>query len=165
MIKLSKSIFIISICTFCLFFILCSTAFAYEVSSSETSSYVQKITDSVKPILINSTVTANTIRIDENYNKKNIILKKGDSLELILPEHSDGGYSWQFKSSLDSNILKIINESIVPNTSYNISGGVRKKRWVIQTIGTGKTSINLQECRLWEKNSTLSTFSLNITVK
>lgn len=110
--------------------------------------------------------SGNTTKVDESYDKQSIELKKGDILELTLPENADGGYSWQFNSSLDNNILKVIYETyILPNSSPNIVGGVRKKRWLIQAVGNGDTSINLKESRSWDANSTMNTFNLKTTVR
>lgn len=118
------------------------------------------------PTCMTFTINTNSTKVDDTYNNQNIELKKNDILELTLPENYDGGYSWQFKPSLNSNILKITDDIyIMPYSSPNIVGGVGKQRWLIQAIGTGTTSINLKELRPWDANSTLSTFKLNITVK
>lgn len=119
-----------------------------------------------KPTCMTFTIDSNSTKVDDTYNNQSVKLKKGDILELTLPENDDGGYSWQFKPYLDNNILKIVDDTyILPNSSPNICGGVGKKRWLIQAIGTGNTSINLKESRPWDANSTLNTFNLKITVK
>jgi predicted secreted protein len=119
-----------------------------------------------KPTCMTFTVKADATKVDDTYNKQSIKLSKGDVLELTLPENDDGGYSWKFKSSLNNNILKIIDDTYIqPSSSPNIVGGVGKKRWLVQAMGTGTTSINLEEARPWDTNSTLSTFNLKVTVK
>lgn len=119
-----------------------------------------------KPTCMTFTVNADATKIDDTYNKQSIKLEKGDILELTLPENDDGGYSWKFKSSLNNDILKVIDDTYIqPSSSTNIVGGVGKKRWLIQAMGTGTTSINLEEARPWDTNSTLSTFNLKVTIK
>ncbi len=104
--------------------------------------------------------------VDVTYNNGSIELKKGDILELTLPECADGGYLWSFKSALDSNILQILDDTyILPSSDPNILGGVGQRRWIIQAVDTGSATINLHEFRLFEANSTINTFNLKITIK
>ncbi|WP_411678845.1 protease inhibitor I42 family protein [Clostridium thailandense] len=118
------------------------------------------------PTYMNFTINVDAIKVDNTYNNQNIKLKKGDILELTLPENYDGGYSWQFKPSLDNNMFKIIDDIfIAPDVPPNVIGGVGRRRWLIQATGTGSTSINLEESRPWDSNSTLSNFNFTVTVK
>ncbi|RMC98589.1 hypothetical protein D9O40_12930 [Clostridium autoethanogenum] len=81
-------------------------------------------------------------KIDKSYNNHSIKLKSGDIIQLTLPENRDGGYFWNFKPDLDSNILKIIDIiNISPSSSPNLVGGVGKKRWLIGSTKITNTYI------------------------
>ncbi|AGY75327.1 protease inhibitor I42 family protein [Clostridium autoethanogenum] len=117
-----------------------------------------------KPQCMTFTINANATKIDKYYNNHSIKLKSGDIIQLTLPENRDGGYFWNFKPDLDSNILKIIDTiNISPSSSPNLIGGVGKKRWLIQAVGAGQTLINLKESSY--HSEILDTFNLTITVE
>lgn len=118
------------------------------------------------PTCMTFTIDVDAIKVSDSYNNQSIELKKSDTLELTLPENYDGGYSWQFKPSLNKDIFNIIDDTYIwPHSSPNINGGVGKRRWLLKAVGTGSTSIHLEESRPWDTNSTLSTFNLKLTVK
>ena len=117
------------------------------------------------PTYLNFTIDVNAVKANENNNNQNITLNKNDILELTLPETDDGGYSWNLNSSLDKNTFKIIDDIfIAPDIPPNCTGGTGRRRWLIQAIGTGSKTINIEESRPWDA-STLSTFNLTVTVK
>lgn len=118
-----------------------------------------------RPKCMTFTIKSDALNIDKTNNNQNIQLKKGDTILLTLPENRDGGYSWNFKPALDNNMLKIVDDTtIIPSPLPGLCGGVGSRCFVIQAVGTGKTSISLEQTRSWESVAPLSTFKLNVTV-
>ena len=118
-----------------------------------------------KPKCMTFTIKSDALNIDKTNNNQNIQLKKGDTLLLTLPENRDGGYSWNFKPTLDDTMLKVVDDTtIVPSPLPGLCGGVGSRCFVIQAVRTGKTSISLEQTRSWESVAPLSTFKLNITI-
>lgn len=114
------------------------------------------------------TIDSNSVKVDQSFNSKSITLKKGETLQLTLPNTGyDGGYSWKLNS---------FDNSIIENTdSFNIhtsfypgrcpSGGL-DTRWLFKAVNTGTTSLNLEYQRSWEGSSSdINTFKLNINVQ
>lgn len=115
---------------------------------------------------MNFTINADAVKVDYNNNNQSIEIKKNDIIELTLPENYDGGYSWDFKPTLDNNMFKIIDDIFIwPDVQPDVVGGIGKKRWLIKAVGTGTGSLNLQEYRRWDADSIVSTFNLKISVK
>lgn len=113
------------------------------------------------------TINSDAIKIDGDFNNQNITLKKGETLQVTLPnEGYDGGYSWVLLEFDKSVIENTENLSIVD--SFNpklVPGRALRNRWLFQAIKTGKTSLKLEYKQSWEPNSTIHTFNLNINVQ
>ncbi|APM39849.1 protease inhibitor I42 family protein [Clostridium kluyveri] len=120
-----------------------------------------------KGICMPFTINSNATKIDESFNNQSITLKKGETLQLTLPDDGyDGGYSWQSVST-GSSIIKNTEHINIIYSLYPQAcpGAGLRDRWLFQAINTGKTSIQFKYSREWDSNSTINTFKLSVNVK
>ncbi|MBI6875798.1 protease inhibitor I42 family protein [Clostridium aciditolerans] len=113
------------------------------------------------------TIDSDALKIDGSFNNQNIILKKGEILQLTLPnEGSDGGYSWT-PIKLDKSLIKNTENISIVDSFYPklVPGVTLRNRWLFEAIETGKTSLKLEYKQPWESNSTIHTFNLNINIQ
>ncbi|WP_147564689.1 protease inhibitor I42 family protein [Clostridium tyrobutyricum] len=113
------------------------------------------------PFLIKS----DAIKINENNNNQTINIKKGDKLEISLIGHVDGGYLWSFKQNLDTNMLKLVYDTNIRTSPQDNIGASITRRWLIEAVNSGSTSIDLEELNYQHKETEYSSyFHLNVNI-
>jgi|GEM_PF-2056865 len=114
------------------------------------------------------TINSDSVKVDQSFNSKSITLKKGETLQLTLPNVGyDGGYSWKL-NSFDNSVIKNTDNFNIRTSLYpgRCPGGGLDNRWLFKAVNTGTTSLNLEYQRSWEGSSSdINTFKLNINVQ
>ncbi|MEN8907704.1 MAG: protease inhibitor I42 family protein [Clostridiales bacterium] len=106
----------------------------------------------------------NVVNINSNDNNSTIKLQKGDLLSLNLKSNISTGYSWNYISMFDENILTEISSDFI-EPIINLRGTPGIQVFKINAVGIGKTSIKLGYFRSWEPDNIIDTFSLNIIIR
>lgn len=114
------------------------------------------------------TIDSDSVKVNQSFNNKSITLKKGQTLQLTLPNTGfDGGYSWKL-NSLDNYIMNN-TDSFSIRTSYYpgcYPGETLDNRWLFKAANTGTTSLNLQyQTYFGGSASNIRTFNLTINVQ
>lgn len=92
------------------------------------------------------TIDSDSVKVDQSFNSKSITLKKGESLQLTLPDTGyDGGYSWKL-NSFDNSIIENTNSLNIRTSLYPgcCPNGGLDNRWLFKAVNTGTTSLNLE---------------------
>lgn len=106
------------------------------------------------------------LNVDESNNGGLLSVQKGQRIKLTLEENPSTGYSWQYKSAFDPNVLKETGSwSQVPKEPEGRTGAPGKHYWTYRTINPGKTTIDLWYIQPWLSEPVpAKTFTLEINV-
>ena len=86
-------------------------------------------------------------KITGDNNNKNIVVHKGDTIEIQLDETPTTGYSWAV-DNVDSHILDFQSSDYkIYNTAGIGGGGIRSMKFLVN--GQGDGSIKLKNWRKW----------------
>lgn len=89
-------------------------------------------------------------------------LKKGDKLNLTLPDYGDGGYVWEMIHN-DENILSKTDQFIWG--SSGMLGDFGKDTWLFTAIHTGSTTLELRCQRPFGEQDICQTFTVTINIQ
>jgi len=120
----------------------------------------------VPEILAGSLATSGLaqINVNESDNGDVLYLRKGQTLELSLNENSSTGYSWEYKSMLDTNVLKETG-SWAEYPENSLPGAPGKRYWTYRALNAGNTTIDLWYIRAWLSEPVpAKTFTLEVNV-
>jgi len=107
---------------------------------------------------------AKRIVIRENTNNKNIVVSRGDILQIVLAGNPTTGYSWQV-GQLDPRIFKLLREPEYRQTQQAIGGGGFYS-FELAGMAPGAAAVTLVYLRPWEKKKPpAKTFRINVMVK
>lgn len=131
--------------------------------------YLLCVIGSYKGVCMPFTISSDYVKMDQSFNNKNITLKKGQTLQLTLPNQgADGGYSWELQN-IDSSIIKNSGNIKIITSCHpqNLPSESNNTRLLFKAVNTGTTSLELQYNRPWQANSVkpINTFKLNINVQ
>lgn len=114
------------------------------------------------------TIDSDSVKVNKSFNNKSITLKKGQALQLTLPDIGfDGGYAWKL-NSLNNSILNNTDSFKIPTSYYpgGYPGESLDTRWLFKAVNTGTTSLNLEYQQYWNGSaSNIRTFNLTINVQ
>lgn len=86
-------------------------------------------------------------KISGDNNNKNIVVHKGDTIEIQLDETPTTGYSWEI-DKVDSQLLGFQSSDYkIYDTAGIGGGGIRSMKFLVN--GEGKGSIKLKNWRKW----------------
>jgi predicted secreted protein len=86
-------------------------------------------------------------KISGDNNNKNIVVHKGDTIEIQLDETPTTGYSWEI-DNIDSHILDFQSSDYKMYTTAGIGGGgIRSMKFLVNGHGNG--FIKLKNWRKW----------------
>jgi len=96
-----------------------------------------------------------------NDNGTTVSVKKGDLVNLTLPDYGDGGYVWTI-TTIDNKMIRQ-NQHFTWGSS-GMLGDFGKDTWIFTTIKTGSTIMGLECKRSWDPNdiSQKLTFTIDI---
>ncbi len=104
------------------------------------------------------------VRVNESNNGEVVCLQPGQRLELTLAENASTGYSWEYKTRLDTNVLKETG-SWVENPEVPMPGAPGKRHWTYQAVNPGHTTIDLRYTQAWlAEPEPAKTFTLTVKV-
>ena len=92
-----------------------------------------------------------------------IVLSKGKTFEVTLPENPTTGYAWQMEVS-DLSVLKKLSYSFTANASGRI-GATGEGLWTFRTLQKGQATITASYERPWDDNdepTKVITFTLQV---
>lgn len=83
---------------------------------------------------------------------KPIEVKKGETFSIHLASNPTTGFKWQLAGQLDSSILiQAGHEFLRPSSMFVGAGG--KEIWTFKAVAGGKTVIEMEYVRPWEKQT------------
>jgi predicted secreted protein len=112
----------------------------------------------VKPTIQSTT----TVFLNTLSNNTTVSVKKGDVINLTLPDFGDGGYNWVF-TSLDKVFLQKTAEKLNWGSS-GMLGDFGKDTWMFTALQTGHTTVQLQCVRLFNESDISQTFTVSLTI-
>jgi len=109
--------------------------------------------------LIALVATLNLTYVDTG---KTFTLPKQTAIVVTLPSCASCGYHWQLKP-LNRSVIRRVSHSYVPSTSHGV-GGIGKEIWRFQTVGAGRSPLQLVYRPPGRNTKPVRTFSLKINV-
>jgi predicted secreted protein len=83
-------------------------------------------------------------------------VNSGQQFTIVLDSNRTTGYQWQLAHPVDEKILKQVSNSYeAPSNAMPGAGG--KEFWIFQAVGKGKTTIDFEYVRPWEKTTPRAT--------
>lgn len=76
----------------------------------------------------------------------------GQPFTIVLDSNRTTGYQWQLAKPLDASILQQV-DNVYEAPQTNLAGAGGKELWTFKAVGKGKTTIDFQYVRPWEKNT------------
>jgi predicted secreted protein len=104
--------------------------------------------------------------VTDKDNEKLVSLKIGDKLVIKLPGNYTTGYQWEVKEGYDDDVIKQVGKgSYQPEKTDRVgAGGIAT--FTFKVAGTGRTDLNLEYRRPWEKNGDVpEDFEITVVVK
>jgi predicted secreted protein len=93
-----------------------------------------------------------------------IEVQTGDRFTIKLDANMTTGYSWVFGTTVDENILRLVNSDYIsPKSGLTGAGGTQV--WVFEAIQPGTAVITLKYERSWESEPPIRTAHYTISVK
>lgn len=88
----------------------------------------------------------------------------GDLFTIQLEANMTTGYGWEFGTTVDENILRLVaSDFISPNSGLTGASGTQV--WVFEALQPGTTTITLKYVRSWETEPPTRTAEYTIHVK
>lgn len=96
---------------------------------------------------------------------KPIQIAAGQQFSIVLDSNRTTGYQWQLSKPLNAAILQKV-DNIYESPQTNLTGAGGKDLWTFKAVAAGKTSVQFQYVRPWEKNvAPVKTSTFEITVQ
>jgi inhibitor of cysteine peptidase len=83
---------------------------------------------------------------------KPITVTVGQEFKLTLQYNASTGHQWQFAKPPDENFVKLLNTDYKPADSKRV-GAPGDETWTLKAVAKGKTKLELNYVRPWEKGS------------
>ena len=93
-------------------------------------------------------------------------IRKGCTITFRLLEHTGGGYMWQWANQQQATVVDTVSVSIQStSTDSRKIGAPTYSIWTFKGIKRGVDTLQLEELRVFQKNSTINTKEIVIRVK
>lgn len=92
----------------------------------------------------------------------NIVLKVGNTKDIILEENPSTGYAWSVEPNEDG-IIEIVKDYYMEGLP--VPGASGQHMWRIKALEKGETTLTFNYERSWEENSSIETKTITIIVK
>ncbi len=115
--------------------------------------------------LFSSPLAAAQRTVTDKDDEKLVSLSIGDKLVIKLPGNYTTGYQWEVKEGYDDDVIRQDGKgSYQPEKTDRVgAGGIAS--FAFKAIGAGRTDINLEYRRPWEKNGDVpEDFELTVVV-
>ena len=109
---------------------------------------------------------ANTLKLTEKDNGKNVEVHPGDIIRITLESNITTGYSWEHADKVDTGILKLDKDDYVSDPNPEELDGVGGRTVIVyRALKPGKAKIELTYMRPWEADSEFDEkFSVTVEV-
>jgi inhibitor of cysteine peptidase len=88
----------------------------------------------------------------------------GSRFSIELPSNATTGYSWNFVTPVDENIIRLVKaEYRNPDSALIGAGGTQV--WVFEALQPGMTTIALEYKRSWETDPPSQTADFTVSIK
>ena len=121
---------------------------------------VLAVTLSEKPVI--KPMTPATVYVNENNNGTTISLKKGGLLNVTLPDHGDGGYTWVI-TSIDTTMLR--QDTQFAWGSSGILGDFGKDTWTFTALKSGSITLSLECKRSFDQQDVCQKLVLQLQIE
>jgi inhibitor of cysteine peptidase len=104
--------------------------------------------------------------VTDKDDEKLVNLNTGDKLVIKLPGNYTTGYQWEVKEGYDDDVIKQVGkDSYQPEKTDRVgAGGIAT--FTFKVAGTGRTDLNLEYRRPWEKDGDVpEDFEITVVVK
>ena len=116
--------------------------------------------------MISSLLAATGRTITQKDNDKIINLNIGDNLQINLPGNYTTGYQWVVINGYDDDVIKQEGKDEYQPEKTDLVGAGGTATFTFKAVGTGRTDLNLEYKRSWEKNGDVpEDFEITIVVK
>jgi inhibitor of cysteine peptidase len=104
--------------------------------------------------------------VTDKDDEKMVNLSIGDKLVIKLPGNYTTGYQWELKNDYDDDIIKQEGKGEYKPEKTDRVGAGGIAIFTFKAIGTGRTDLNLEYRRPWEKNGDVpEDFEITVLVK
>lgn len=116
--------------------------------------------------LISLPVAAAQRTVTDKDDEKIINLSIGDKLIIKLPGNYTTGYQWEVINGYDDDVIKQEGKGEYQPEKTDMIGSGGTATFTFKAIGTGRTDLNLEYKRPWEKNGDVpEDFEITVVVK
>jgi predicted secreted protein len=103
------------------------------------------------------------VQYTEQTNGREVEVKAGEELEIVLPEVRTAGYRWNIVQN-GAPQLQLVQDDSQPNAAR--VGGARQHRWRFGAVAAGASEIKIEYARSWEESAQPArTFILKVRVQ
>jgi predicted secreted protein len=103
------------------------------------------------------------VRITMEEKGKEVVVRKGETLEIELRTHATAGYSWQFET-LDGEYLEVTGKE--SRAMSDRMGAPVMMTWRLKAKKAGATKIEMDNYRVWEgKEKSVNQFSIRVRIE
>jgi predicted secreted protein len=106
--------------------------------------------------------TVPTHYLNADNNGTTICLKKGDSVNLTLPDYGDGGYTWSI-TKMDNTMLR--QDRQFTWGSSGMLGDFGKDTWLFTALQTGNMNLELVCSRPFDQHDICQTFVVELQIE
>lgn len=111
------------------------------------------------------TIGQDRMSVTQAQNGQTVTLTAQQSLVITLQAQTDGGYLWSLANAPDATVLKFISSASNPPPSGTAVGASGTSVWTFQAVGSGHTSVALNNVRPTVPTDIAGTFTLNVIVQ
>jgi inhibitor of cysteine peptidase len=116
--------------------------------------------------LISSPLGAVQRTVTEKDDDKIINLNTGDTLQIKLPGNYTTGYEWEVIKGYDDDVIRQDGKGEYQPEKTDRVGAGGTAIFIFKAVGTGRTDLNLEYRRPWEKNGDVpEDFEITVVVK
>jgi inhibitor of cysteine peptidase len=91
-------------------------------------------------------------------------IKQGDIFRIKLESNPSTGYQWDFATPPDTTLLQLTKKEFISSPD-SLVGAAGTEIWIFKGLKPGKTTLELQYARPWQKNRPKKTKEYKIKVK
>lgn len=95
-----------------------------------------------------------------------IHVRVGESFWISLESNPTTGYKWQFKTEVDSTLLRLAEQKYIPDPNpEKLMGRGGRYQWLFEALKRGSTSISLQYLQPWDSASVERSIEFRVEIK
>jgi predicted secreted protein len=116
--------------------------------------------------LISLPLVAGQRTVTDKDDEKLVNLSIGDTLQIKLPGNYTTGYQWEVKEGYDDDVIKQVGKGSYQPEKTDMVGVGGIATFTFKATGPGRTDLNLEYLRPWEKDGDVpEDFEITVVVK